>query len=145
MKQNARKLTALILVLAMLLSAFGMALAEDIMPELGMDQPIEIEGGTGNNGDTQGQEGELEFDMDEGEGLDGVALDEDAALDGDAALTLDAQIDLQAGALVFGSEETDSVTEEAAMDGDHTHDGQTFKSLNDWLKSNSFWITAPTT
>jgi hypothetical protein len=143
MKHNVRRLLALATVLAMLLSLF--AVAEDGMTEMGMDQPIEIEGGTGNNGDTQGQEGELEFDMDEGERLDGVTLDEDAALDGDAALTLDAQIDLQAGALVFGSEETDSVTEEAAMDGDHTHDGQTFKSLNDWLKSNSFRITAPTT
>ena len=99
MKHNARKLLAVILVLAMVLSF--VAVAEDGLTELGTDQPIEIEGGfegedqTGNDGDTQAPEGELEIDMDEAEGLPDGAIDPEGGedlpidLDGEALETFE--------------------------------------------------------
>jgi len=109
-KRNARKLTALILVLAMLLSF--VAVAEDDLTELGMDQPIEIEGEvvdegeTGDDGDTQEQEGEFEIEMDEAEGLPDGEVDPEGG-------ELDLSLDLDGEALETGEEELAPVTEEA--------------------------------
>jgi len=61
------------------------------MPELGMDQPIEIEGEVGADGDTQAPEGELEIDMDEAEGLPDGDVDPEGGEELDLSLDLDGE------------------------------------------------------
>ena len=89
MKHNARKLLAVILALAMLLSTFAMA--EDGMTELGMDQPIEIEGELGGEGEDAPQTPEGEIEIEPEEGGDAPEGDLDLAVGEDLALDLDGE------------------------------------------------------
>ena len=130
MRHNAHKLLALVMALAMLLSFF--AVAEDGMTDLGMDEPIEIldevvdEGETGNDGDTQAPEGELEIELDEGEGLP------DGAIDPEGGEDLDLGLDLNSAALEIGEEELAPVTEAAMNAAGDVKSAVTAIEVNGW-------------
>lgn len=130
MRHNAHKLLALVMALAMLLSFF--AVAEDGMTDLGMDEPIEIldevvdKGETGNDGDTQAPEGELEIELDEGEGLP------DGAIDPEGGEDLDLGLDLNSAALEIGEEELAPVTEAAMNAAGDGKSAATAIEVNGW-------------
>ena len=101
-------------MLAMLLSFF--AVAEDGMTEIGLDQPIEIEGEVVGDGETRDGEGEPEIEMDEAEGLPDGDLDPEG---GD----IDLALDLDGAALETDEEALAPETGEAMMDGPSTPTG----------------------
>ena len=101
MKGNARKLLALVMALAMLLSVF--AAAEDIGQEIDLGGEIVIEGEEGD--DTQGEGGEQGLEL--GEGVD--------APDGDLELALGEDLDLDLNDLSLDSLEGEALPPETEL------------------------------
>ena len=101
MKRNARKVMALVMALAMLLSVF--AAAEDIGQEIDLGGEIVIEGGL--EGETQGEGGEQDLELDEG-------VD---APDGDLELALGEDLDLDLNDLSLDSLEGEALPPETEL------------------------------
>ena len=116
MKRNARKLSALVIGLALLMSMFAVAESggQEII-DLGGD--IVIDGGVGTAGGSvtdDGPQGALEIEMDAGEGLPDGGIDPAGAPD----LSLDLGLDLNGAALESNAEALAPVTDAAMLADD---------------------------
>ena len=81
MKQNTRRMLALVMALAMMMSAF--ALAEEV--------PVEVEGEPGIGGELQGLEGDVDIDLDMGEDILDLETEGELSLDLNGGLELSAE------------------------------------------------------
>ena len=113
MKLNARKLLALVMALAMLLSVF--AAAEDIGQAIDLGGEIVIGGEEGD--DTQGEGGEQDLELGEGmEGEQDIELGADVdTLDGDLELALGEDLDLDLNNLSLDTLEGEALPPETEL------------------------------